>query len=84
MLADRLIMNLLSNAVRYNIPNGQLSIITNKNNIKICNTYGNELPKGDLFGRFIKSYQNKDATGLGLTIVQNICQKSHLVRWCMS
>lgn len=78
MLADRLIMNLLSNAVRYNIPNGQLSIITNKNNIKICNTYGNELPKGDLFERFIKSYQNKDATGLGLTIVQNICQKSHL------
>lgn len=78
MLADRLIMNLLSNAVRYNVNGGQLSVFTNKDTVRICNTYGNVLPKGDLFGRFIKSAQEKEATGLGLTIVKNICLKSRL------
>lgn len=78
MLADRLVMNLLSNAVRYNVTGGRLSVYTDEDAMKICNTYGNVLPKGDLFERFIKSPQEKEATGLGLTIVKSICLKSHL------
>lgn len=78
MLADRLVMNLLSNAVRYNVTGGTLSVCTNKDRLRICNTYGNILPKGDLFGRFVKSPQEKEATGLGLTIAKSICLKSHL------
>lgn len=78
MLADRLVMNLLSNAVRYNVTGGTLSVCTNKDRLRICNSYGNILPKGDLFGRFVKSPQEKEATGLGLTIAKSICLKSHL------
>lgn len=78
MLADRLIMNLLSNAVRYNVAGGTLSVATDKDRVRICNTYGNILPKGDLFERFVKSPQEKDATGLGLTIAKSICLKSRL------
>lgn len=78
MLADRLMMNLLSNAVRYNVAGGTLSVCTDKERVRICNTYENILPKGDLFGRFVKSPQEKEATGLGLTIAKSICLKSHL------
>ncbi|MEG1118908.1 MAG: HAMP domain-containing sensor histidine kinase [Bacteroidales bacterium] len=78
MLANRLIMNILSNAIRYNIIGGHLCCVVNEKELYISNTYNHVLPKGDLFGRFIKSSHEKDATGLGLTIVKNICQKSGL------
>ncbi|MEG2243078.1 MAG: HAMP domain-containing sensor histidine kinase [Muribaculaceae bacterium] len=77
-LADRLIMNILSNALKYNIDRGNLTLSIDEQELRISNSYNHTLPNGDLFGRFIKSTQEKGATGLGLTIVKNICQKSRL------
>lgn len=78
MLAERLVMNLVVNAVRYNVPCGYLSIETTADSLKIANTYGNVIPSGDLFARFTRSSQEQESTGLGLTIVKNICKKSGL------
>ncbi|MEG1748891.1 MAG: HAMP domain-containing sensor histidine kinase [Tannerellaceae bacterium] len=78
MLADRLVMNILSNALRYNIIGGQLAVEVSNKELCISNSYNHILPKGDLFGRFVKSSHEKGATGLGLTIVKNICRKSGL------
>ncbi|MEG1794694.1 MAG: HAMP domain-containing sensor histidine kinase [Rikenellaceae bacterium] len=78
ILADRLIINIMSNALRYNINNGTLNIIIDKDKLCVSNTYNHILPKGDLFERFIKSSHDKDSSGLGLTIVKNICTNSGL------
>lgn len=78
MLAERLVMNLIVNAVRYNVIGGCLRVETTENSIKIANTYGNIIPSGDLFARFTRSSHDSESTGLGLTIVKSICQKSGL------
>lgn len=78
MLAERLVMNLIVNAVRYNTEGGHLQVKTTENELKIVNTYGNIIPEGDLFARFTRSSHDTESTGLGLTIVKNICQKSGL------
>ena len=78
LLADRLVMNILSNALRYNLSGGHLSLIVSKNELCVRNTYNHLLPEGDLFGRFVKTTQDSEATGLGLTIVKDICLKSSL------
>ncbi len=77
-LAEILISNLLSNAIRYNIKKGMIDIYVNKDTIKIVNTYGNIIPPGNLFARFNRSIQDKDSTGLGLSIVESICRKNNL------
>ena len=78
ILADRLVMNILSNALRYNVEGGYLSFFVSENELCVHNTYNNLLPEGDLFGRFVKTTQESEATGLGLTIVKDICGKSLL------
>ena len=78
MLADRLVMNILSNALRYNVSGGHLTFIFGKDELCVHNTYDHLLPEGDLFGRFVKAAQESEATGLGLTIVKDICMKSGL------
>lgn len=78
MLAERLVMNLIVNAVRYNVIGGCLRVETTENSMKIANTYGNIIPSGDLFARFTRSSYDSESTGLGLTIVKSICQKSGL------
>ncbi|MEG2023284.1 MAG: HAMP domain-containing sensor histidine kinase [Alistipes sp.] len=77
-LAEILISNLLSNAIRYNIVMGYIYIETTATTLKITNSYGNILPSGDLFVRFKKSTASTEATGLGLAIVRSICQKNNL------
>lgn len=77
-LAEMLISNLLSNAIRYNIKGGTLKIYIAENSIRIVNTYGNIIPSGNLFARFNKSAGEKDSTGLGLSIVDSICKKNGL------
>ena len=77
-LAEMLISNLLSNAIRYNIKKGKIILYITENSLKIMNTYSNIIPKGNLFARFKKSTCEKDSTGLGLSIVDSICKKSDL------
>jgi signal transduction histidine kinase len=73
VLADVLISNLLSNAVRYNIDNGYIKCHIDDQSIIITNT---GLPlKTDpelLFLRFHKASDNPQSVGLGLSIVKKI------------
>ena len=76
-LIDILLNNLFSNAIRHNINHGQLIITLTENKLVFQNT-GVEKPLNDerLFERFQKG-QKSEGTGLGLTIVKNICNLYH-------
>lgn len=78
LLAEMLVSNLLSNAVRYNRKGGYIRIVTTDSAFEVCNSYGNVIPAGDLFARFTRSGHEKEATGLGLAIVKSICRKNNL------
>lgn len=73
-LADILLNNLLSNAIRHNVPGGFIRVHLTAKNLRIENT-GNppDVPPEELFKRFKKSNQSSDSTGLGLSIVKQIC-----------
>jgi signal transduction histidine kinase len=74
VLAEIMISNLLSNAVRYNIVDGFIRITTGKNTFSIINS-GTELKAdpSELFERFRKANQAGEGVGLGLYIVRKIC-----------
>jgi signal transduction histidine kinase len=77
-LADTLLNNLISNAIRHNIPDGTIYISLSKEKLVIRNT-GNppDVPTDELFKRFRKNNQSSDSTGLGLSIVKQICDLCH-------
>jgi signal transduction histidine kinase len=73
-LAEILVNNLISNAIRHNIQNGSILIIMNATKFSIANsglllTIDPRL----LFERFRKSDDRMESVGLGLSIVQKIC-----------
>jgi signal transduction histidine kinase len=72
-LAEILVSNLLGNAIRHNVENGQLSIVLNDKRLVISNT-GHTLNfnPGDLFKRFRKGDVTSESAGLGLSIVNKI------------
>jgi len=73
VLADVLISNILSNAVRFNINNGFLKCHIDSRYLIISNT-GLPLTTNpeNLFGRFHKASDNPQSVGLGLSIVKKI------------
>ena len=71
-LADILLNNLISNAIKHNINNGKISIEVYNNRLIICNTgKQNSLTNDNIFNRFTK--ENSNSYGLGLAIVKQIC-----------
>jgi len=73
-LADVLIMNILKNAIRHNYKAGEIMVFLNNESLQIKNT-GDE-PKVDtqkLFQRFYKVSTSSESTGLGLALVNKIC-----------
>ena len=72
-LAEILITNLVSNAIRHNMPGGKIDIFVFPESFSISNT-GQPLKTdpAHLFERFRKSENNPDSVGLGLSIVQKI------------
>jgi signal transduction histidine kinase len=74
-LIQILIGNLFQNAIRHNVTNGEISIKLTSNEFTISNT-GKDLqnPSDLLFKRFKKDNQSGDTIGLGLAIVQKICE----------
>ena len=76
-LAEILISNLISNAIRHNTEKGKIVFSGNENEIQICNTgLENTFSNATIFNRFTKG--NSTSFGLGLAIVKNICETNHL------
>jgi len=80
-LADLLLSNLVSNAIRHNAPvtNQNLIFVSlNREGLVIANT-GREpqVPTTELFERFKKGNPGSDSIGIGLAIVRQICDLSH-------
>ncbi|MFC0514942.1 sensor histidine kinase [Mucilaginibacter angelicae] len=73
-LVDILLNNLFGNAVRHNNAGGSIFVNINSNQLIIKNTgIATALNGQQIFGRFQKG-KDSQGTGLGLTLVKNICQ----------
>jgi signal transduction histidine kinase len=72
-LADILLNNLLTNAIRHNHNGGQIEILLSRQQLRISNS-GPELgfDAATIFDRFVKG-THSGGTGLGLAIVRQIC-----------
>ncbi len=81
-LADLLLTNLISNAIRHNSPiagdSGTIFVSLSREGLVIANT-GREpqIPTIELFERFKKGNPGSDSIGIGLAIVRQICDLSH-------
>ncbi|HHH53812.1 MAG TPA: HAMP domain-containing histidine kinase [Bacteroidetes bacterium] len=72
-LTEILVNNLLLNAIKHNIEDGQINISIFEQTLGISNKgIDNELPKNKLFKRFSKSNPSGKGTGLGLAIIKKI------------
>ncbi len=72
-LADILLSNLISNAIKYNRNEGELRIKLDKNKLEISNSgYPLTIADDQIFERFKKGDQ-PDSVGLGLAIVKKVC-----------
>jgi signal transduction histidine kinase len=72
-LAEILISNLLSNAIRHNIEDGEIHVSLDAETLTISNTgHPLRISPDDLFERFRKSERNSESVGLGLAIVKRI------------
>lgn len=73
-LTDSVISNLIGNAVRYTSEGGEISILVSKNKFEVRNSGTPfSVSSSVIFQRFFKSGINKESTGLGLSIVKEIC-----------
>ncbi|UYQ94495.1 response regulator [Chitinophaga horti] len=73
-LAEVMISNLYSNALRYTPENGTLRITSDHKSLHISNNGAPlDFAPERLFDRFSKGRGNLQSTGLGLAIVQQIC-----------
>ncbi len=73
-LAETLIINLIKNAIFHNKSGGVLRITLSNNTLSIANSGGSlSFSEKDIFKRFTRSSENKKSLGIGLSIVQRIC-----------
>ncbi len=79
LLADILVNNLLSNALRHNYENGKIIIEAKSREITISNTGKNQkIDTSRLFQRFAKEGTTGESNGLGLSIAYEICKLNHI------
>ena len=73
-LAEMLVNNLISNAIKHSLQNENIVIFTNSNSLLISNPGEIAIKNPDkLHLRFYREQNNFKSTGLGLSIVQKIC-----------
>lgn len=77
-LAEVLLNNLFLNAIRHNVKNGIIEIVTENSALRFINT-GPETPLAEqtIFNRFSKVNPSSQGNGLGLAIIKKICDISH-------
>lgn len=72
-LAEIIQSNLLQNAIKHNIENGEIKIELTNEKWMVANTGKKlDIDPGQLFERFRKADQNSESIGLGLSIVKQI------------
>ncbi|MEJ2053058.1 MAG: HAMP domain-containing sensor histidine kinase [Calditrichaceae bacterium] len=73
-LIEIMLSNLFGNAIKHNINNGWIKVSLSDSLFRISNS-GEQpnMPTEALFERFIKSRKTSDSTGLGLSLVKQIC-----------
>ncbi len=73
-LAEMLVNNLMSNAIKHSLQNDTIVIFTNNSSILISNPGEQAIKNPEkLHLRFYREQNNLKSTGLGLSIVQKIC-----------
>jgi two-component system OmpR family sensor kinase len=74
-LAQLLLNNLFSNAVRHNVPGGEIRLRLSAGELLLQNTgHAPSVPVEELFGRFKKGNAALDSIGIGLAIVKRITE----------
>lgn len=72
-LAQVLLNNLFSNAIRHNVPGGEIRLVLSATELLLRNTgHAPSAPVGELFERFKKGNAALDSIGIGLAIVKRI------------
>lgn len=74
-LAEIMVNNLLSNAIRHGSEDTTVSLKLTKHSFSIMNGSSSALNADALFKRFISAGSQTQGTGLGLAIVKEICDK---------
>jgi two-component system OmpR family sensor kinase len=74
-LAQLLLNNLFSNAIRHNLPGGEIRVQLSATELHLANTgHAPTAPVEELFGRFKKGNAALDSIGIGLAIVKRISE----------
>jgi two-component system OmpR family sensor kinase len=74
-LAQLLLNNLFSNAIRHNVPGGKIDVQLSATELLLANTgQAPSVPVSELFGRFKKGNAALDSIGIGLAIAKRISE----------
>ena len=74
-LADILLSNILSNAIKHNIEDGNIKIELSSSSLIISNSgLAMNVSSKQIFSRFSKSSASDESNGLGLAIAKSICE----------
>ncbi len=74
-LAQLLLNNLFSNAIRHNLPGGEIRVRLSATELLLANTgHAPTAPVEELFGRFKKGNAALDSIGIGLAIVKRLSE----------
>lgn len=77
-LLEVMVNNLLLNAIRHNIENGEIKVAFSKSHFVVSNTgISRSLNHHNLFKRFSSTSTETPSSGLGLAIVKQICNRYH-------
>ncbi|GAB3802050.1 HAMP domain-containing sensor histidine kinase [Spirosoma humi] len=72
-LADILVTNLVNNAIKHNLVNGRIDLVSTTDQLCLSNTGGQLTSSPErLFERFKKESTGPDSVGLGLSIIRQI------------
>lgn len=76
-LTEIMINNLIINAIRHTSPGGSIFIQLTDSSFEVSNSGTEKLDTDLLFKRFSKLAANNNGSGLGLSIIQEICKFHH-------